>query len=259
MTTYQASAPFVATMPFSSSPKNDRNKGGNLVRILLISDQSTVRKGLSGELNDCGFNVDTADEETGDGAARAGEYGAVVIDLDSADDGKLAWVTKWRRRGMKTKVLVLLDDSIRAEERVRCVKLGADDFLTKPFSNDDLKARLWTLMRKQKKKEPAIERVHDLELDASQWSVRRGGASIQLTQREFDLLQFLILHQGKIVTRTMILEHMYHHLDPERRSNVVDVYVSYLRKKIDNDPANPLIVTHWGKGYEFLRDGNGQE
>ncbi len=224
------------------------------MKILLISDESSVLEELPGELSECGFAVDTADEATGDSIARAGSYGAVVLDLESAEDDKLAWVTKWRRRGLKSKVLVLLDDSICAEDRVRCVRLGADDFLMKPFTNDDLKARLWTLMRKQKKKEPAIERIHDLELDASQWSVRRRGQEIQLTQREFSLLQFLIQHQGKIVTRTMILEHLYHHLDPERRSNVVDVYVSYLRKKIDIDPDYPLIVTHWGKGYEFLRD-----
>ena len=117
-----------------------------------------------------------------------------------------------------------------------------------------LQARLRALTRTPPAPESSVKKVHDMEIDVGLYTVSRGGRQVQLTVREFELLQFLIQHQGKIVKRTFILESLYPHLSDDRRSNVIDVYVSYLRKKIDNNPDRPLIVTHWGKGYEFLRD-----
>ncbi len=229
--------------------------GGLLVKILLISSDASLRKHMPVALEDWQFAVETTDERSGNRRARMAKHDAIVLDIESAHDDKIGWIAEWRQRGLMSKVLVLLEPSIRAEDRIRCLNLGADDFLMKPFKDDELQARLWAFLRARKHPSSEAYRIHDLEIDPVSLSVRRDGRLIQCTPREFDVLQLLIENRGKVVKRSMILQHLYPHATAdERHSNVVDVYVSYLRKKIDDGARNRLILTRWGQGYEFLGD-----
>lgn len=224
------------------------------MKILLISTNRPVIDNVTGELQESGFIIETVATRLADKSALREAHGIILLDIDSSRDQRLGWIAKWRRCGVATKILLFLPNSFDADERVHCLDAGADDYLVKPINNEELQARLRALTRHPAPPESGVKKVHDLEIDVSLYTVSRAGRQVQLTVREFELLQFLIQHQGKIVKRTFILESLYPHLSDDRRSNVIDVYVSYLRKKIDNDPDRPLIVTHWGKGYEFLRE-----
>ena len=125
--------------------------------------------------------------------------------------------------------------------------------MTKPFELEELLARLRALIRRGHQVKSPLLRVHDLEIDTAGRTVKRGGKSIHLTPREYALLEFLAFHRGKVATRTMIWEHLYDEQD-ENTSNVVDVYIRYLRNKIDKGFDPPLILTRWGEGYMLRGD-----
>jgi DNA-binding response OmpR family regulator len=139
------------------------------------------------------------------------------------------------------------------DDKVRGLDLGADDYLTKPFELEELFARLRALIRRSHQVKDPVLRVHDLEIDTAARSVKRAGQTIHLTPREFALLEFLAFHRGKVVSRTMIWDHLYDEKD-ENTSNVVDVYIRYLRNKIDKGFDPPLIQTRWGEGYLLRGD-----
>jgi DNA-binding response OmpR family regulator len=162
------------------------------------------------------------------------------------EDG-LSLLQKWRRAGMTTHVLVLTARGT-IDDKVKGLDLGADDYLTKPFQWEELLARLRALIRRGHQVKDPILRVHDLEIDTAARTVKRAGKTVQLTPKEYALLQFLAFHCGKVVTRSMIWEHLYDEHD-ENTSNVVDVYIRYLRTKIDKGFDPPLILTRWGEGY----------
>ncbi|HBI45848.1 MAG TPA: DNA-binding response regulator, partial [Planctomycetales bacterium] len=130
---------------------------------------------------------------------------------------------------------------------------GADDYLAKPFELEELFARLRALIRRGHQVKDPVLRVHDLEIDTAGRNVKRAGQTIHLTPREFALLEFLAFHRGKVVSRTMIWNHLYDEQD-ENTSNVVDVYIRYLRNKIDKGFDPPLIQTRWGEGYLLRGD-----
>jgi DNA-binding response OmpR family regulator len=170
------------------------------------------------------------------------------------EDG-FSLLKKWRRNGLSSHVLMLTAKS-SIDDKVHGLDLGADDYLTKPFQLEELFARLRALIRRGHQVKDPILRVFDLEIDTAARTVKRGGQTIHLTPREYALLQFLAYHRGKVVTRSMIWEHLYDEKD-ESTSNVVDVYIRYLRNKIDKGYEPQLILTRWGEGY-MLRNAADQ-
>lgn len=223
------------------------------MRVLLIEDHEPLVRALKRGLEEDGFAVDAArDGEEGAYKAKTAEYDVIILDLMLPKQDGLSLLRDWRRSGLKTHVLVLTARG-SIEDKVRGLDLGADDYLTKPFELEELLARLRALVRRGHAVKDPVIRVHDLEIDTTARTVSRGGKSIHLTPREYALLEFLAFHRGKVVTRSMIWEHLYDEYD-ENTSNVVDVYIRYLRNKIDKDFAMPLILTRWGEGYLLRGD-----
>jgi DNA-binding response OmpR family regulator len=223
------------------------------VRLLLVEDHKPLSRALKRGLEEEGFAVDLAEDgEEADYKATSASYDAIVLDLMLPKIDGLTLLNKWRKGGMQTHVLCLTAKDA-TEDKVKGLDLGADDYMTKPFQLEELLARLRALLRRSHQVKSPVLRIYDLEIDTSSRSVKRAGQTIHLTPREFALLQFLAFHRGKVVTRSMIWEHLYDEYD-ENTSNVVDVYIRYLRTKIDKgfDPA--LILTRWGEGYMLRGD-----
>jgi DNA-binding response OmpR family regulator len=225
------------------------------VRLLLVEDHKPLSRSLKRGLEEEGFAVDLAEDgEEGDYKARAASYDVIILDLMLPKKDGLTLLKEWRRDGVKTHVLCLTARDT-TEDKVRGLDLGADDYLTKPFKLEELLARVRALIRRRHQVKDPVIRILDLEIDTSARTVRRGGQLIHLTPREYALLQFLAFHRGKVVTRSMIWEHLYDEHD-ENTSNVVDVYIRYLRTKIDKGAAVPLIQTRWGEGYLLRGEGD---
>lgn len=218
------------------------------MRVLLVEDHKPLARSLRRGLEEEGYAVDLADDgEVADYKARATIYDVIILDIMLPKVDGLTLLKKWREAGNKTHVIMLTaKDS--TPDKVAGLDTGADDYMTKPFQLEEMLARLRALLRRQHQVKDPVIRVHDLEIDTASRLVKRGGAAIHLTPREFGLLQLLALHAGKVVTRTMIWNHLYDEFD-ENTSNVVDVYIRYLRTKIDKGHDNPLIQTRWGEGY----------
>ncbi len=225
------------------------------MRVLLVEDHKPLSKALKRGLEEENFAVDVADDgEEADYKARSASYDAIVLDLMLPKIDGLTLLKKWRKDGVRTHILVLTAKDT-TDDKVKGLDLGADDYLTKPFQLEELLARLRALIRRSHQIKDPILRVHDLEIDTSARTVKRGGQAIHLTPREFALLQFLAFHRGKVVTRSMIWEHLYDEYD-ENTSNVVDVYIRYLRTKVDKGFDKPLILTRWGEGYMLRGEGD---
>lgn len=221
------------------------------MRVLLIEDHKPLVRVLRQGLEEEGFAVDTAlDGEEGDFKARSAQYDVIILDLMLPKKDGLTLLREWRSSGLSAHVLVLTAKGM-LEDKVRGLDIGADDYLTKPFELEELLARLRALIRRTHQVKDPVLRIRDLEIDTAARSVKRAGQTIHLTPREYALLQFLAYHRGKVVSRTMIWEHLYDEYD-ENTSNVVDVYIRYLRNKIDKGFDPPLIVTRWGEGYQLL-------
>ena len=218
------------------------------MRLLLVEDQLALVKALRQGLEEEGFAVDTAtDGEEADAKARATSYDVIVLDIMLPKVDGLTLLKRWRSAGIATHVLMLTARST-TDDKIAGLDSGADDYLTKPFELDELLARIRALIRRGHQKKDPFIRVHDLTIDTAARGVSRGAKKIPLTPREYALLEFLAFHAGTVVTRTMIWEHLYDEYD-ENTSNVVDVYIRYLRNKIDKGFENALIMTKWGEGY----------
>ena len=218
------------------------------MRVLLVEDHKPLVRALRQGLEEEGFAVDVAyDGEEGNFKARSATYDAIILDRMLPKIDGLTLLQRWRKDGLVTHVLIL---SARGglDDRVAGLDQGADDYLAKPFELTELLARLRALIRRGHQVKDPVLRVHDLEIDTAARTVKRGGQTIHLTPREYGLLEFLAFHRGKVVTRTMIWNHLYDEQD-ENTSNVVDVYIRYLRTKIDKGFEPPLILTRWGEGY----------
>ena len=219
------------------------------MRILLIEDEAEVASYILNGLAELGYVVEhVADGREGLILATTGSYDALVIDLMLPGLDGLGVLRTLRGAGVKTPTLIL---TARASvpDRVEGLNAGADDYLTKPFAFSELFARLNALTRRP----PLVARetilkVADLEMDLVERRVTRGGKKIDLLPREFELLRYLMQNAERIVTRTMVLEHVWEfHFDP--RSKIIETHMSRLRAKIDKGAERPLIHTIRGYGY----------
>ncbi len=223
------------------------------MKILLVEDHKLLARSLKQALEEDGFAVDLAVAgDEADVKARGAIYDVVILDLMLPKVDGLTLLKGWRRDGLTFHVLILTAMGT-LEDKVLGLNLGADDYLPKPFELTEFLARVRALVRRGHQAKDPILRIHDLEIDTGARSVRRAGKDIYLTPREFSLLRFLCYHRGKVVTRSMVWEHLYDEND-DNTSNVVDVYIRYLRNKIDKNFTPPLILTRWGEGYMIKGD-----
>jgi DNA-binding response OmpR family regulator len=225
------------------------------MRVLVVEDHELLRDSLATGLREAGFAVDTADDgETGLWHARSGAFDAVVLDLMLPKMSGLDLLKALRKTDPKTPVLVLTAKDT-TDDRVRGLDSGADDYLVKPFAFPELLARVRALVRRRYDAKSPTLRVEDLEIDTLTRSARRGGESVPLSAREFALLEFLALRANQVVSRTDIAEHLYES-DSDPDSNVVDVFVAHLRRKLERPGLPKLIHTRRGHGYLL---GKGEE
>ena len=224
------------------------------VHILLIEDDTEAARVLVKGLRESGYVVDhAADGREGLSRALAGKFDLLVTDRMLPQIDGLAIIQQLRRARLATPVLVLSALGT-VDDRIRGLKAGGDDYLTKPFAFAELLARIEALLRRRPgAAESAVLRVADLEFDLIARKVTRGGREIELTSREQRLLEFLMRREGQVVTRTMLLEGVWDlHFDPQ--SNLVDVHISRLRQAIDKDFDKPLLHTVRGAGYSLRED-----
>ena len=220
------------------------------MRILLVEDDKDVAGFIQKGLREAGHVVEHAPNgRDGLFMAASESFDAIILDrmLPGGIDG-LRLLETLRAQDNKTPVL-FLSALAQVDERVRGLKAGGDDYLTKPFAFAELLARVEALTRRGKSEGPQTKlTVADLEMDLLSRGVRRGGQKIDLQPREFRLLEYLMRHAGQVVTRTMLLEGVWdYHFDPQ--TNVIDVHVSRLRQKVDKPFPNPLIHTIRNAGY----------
>ena len=223
------------------------------MRVLLVEDAPPILRAVRQGLEEEGFAVDTAvDGDEADVKCRTTSYDVIVLDVMLPKVDGLALLKRWRGAGVTTHVLMLTAKTT-TQDKVAGLDSGADDYLAKPFEFAELLARIRALVRRGHQQKDPILRCYDLEIDTAARTVRRAGQAIHLTPREYALLEFLAFHRGKVVTRSMIWEHLYDEYD-ENTSNVVDVYIRYLRNKIDRTFEPALILTRWGEGYMLRGD-----
>jgi len=221
---------------------------GIQMRLLVIEDYPPLQQSLTKGLREAGFAVDaTRDGAEGLWYATGAEYDVIILDLMLPNMPGLEILKKIRTRGNKAHVLILTaKDTV--EDRVEGLDLGADDYLVKPFAFEELLARIRALLRRgYRRKNPKIK-IKDLQIDLTAQKVRRGKHQITLTPREYALLEYLAVRSGQTVSRTDIWEHLYE-FKSAASSNVVDVYIGYLRKKLEQPGKTPLIHTIRGRGY----------
>ncbi|HEY3949892.1 response regulator transcription factor [Phenylobacterium sp.] len=219
-------------------------------KILAIEDDATTGREIVAELEQHGFGVDWA-ADGGEGLERAlsGAYEAVILDrLLPGVDG-LTIVTAMRGAGIDVPVLMIsaLSD---VDERIRGLRAGGDDYMTKPFASEEMAARLEVLLRRRVAPPRTTLSVGDLELDLYSRTAQRAGAEIKLMPTEFKLLEYMMRNSGQVLTRTMIFEAIWgYHFDPG--TNLIDVHLGRMRRKIDPPGLAPLIHTIRGAGYEL--------
>lgn len=218
------------------------------MRLLIAEDEINLNRIMTRQLQDNGYQVDSCSdgEEAMDYLALE-EYNAVILDIMMPKKDGLEILTWLRQQGNSTPVLFLtaLD---RIEDRVRGLDLGADDYLTKPFAFEELLARIRVLTRKKAGSATNIFSLGDLTLDAQSHQVRRGDTEISLSSKEFSILQYMILNKNIVLSRDKLERHIWSY-DYEGSSNMIDVYIRYLRKKIDEPFERKLIHTVRGVGY----------
>jgi two-component system OmpR family response regulator len=224
------------------------------MRVLVIEDDRETAQFLQKSLRESKHAADIAEDgEAGLGMAREGGYDVLIVDRMLPRRDGLSVVQALRAGGTLTPVLILSALG-EVDDRVKGLRAGGDDYLTKPYAFTELLARIEALARRPAPEAQATRyTVDDLTLDRLSHKVTRGGVQIPLQPREFRLLEYLMRHAGQVVTRTMLLENVWdYHFDPQ--TNVIDVHISRLRGKIDKTFGKPLLHTVRGAGY-MIRDG----
>lgn len=218
------------------------------MRILVIEDEKKLASFIKRGLKENGYAVDVINDGN-DGLFQAQEtvYDLIVLDVMLPGKDGIYICRQLRKKNIDTAVLMLTarDD---VEDKVAGLDAGADDYLTKPFEFSEFLARVRALIRRKTSSTSNQLRVADLELDQVTHTVKRAGKEIKLTSTEYSLLEYLMLNTGHVVTRTMISEHVWND-DFDSYSNVINVYVNYVRKKVDGEFENKLIHSVRGKGY----------
>jgi DNA-binding response OmpR family regulator len=224
------------------------------MRILLVEDQMQLARMVRQALEEEEFTVDTAtDGETADKKARSTPYDVIILDILLPKVDGLTLLKQWRHAGLSSHILMLTAKAT-TDDKVLGLDSGADDYLTKPFSVDELIARVRALIRRQVQKKNPILRVHDLMIDTAARNVTRANTPIELTPREYRLLEFLAQHAGTVMSHETIWEHLYDEFE-DPNPNLIAVYIRYLRKKIDHGFDPPLILSKWGVGYLLRGEG----
>lgn len=218
------------------------------MRILVVEDEKKVAGFIKKGLEEEGHAVDvTHDGRLGLEMALDQVYDLIILDIQLPGMDGIQILRELRKKNPSTPVLIL---TVRAtiEDKVLGLDSGADDYLTKPFAFQELVARVRALLRRRADADPAVLQVSDLTLDPSRRTVERGNEKIDLSPREFSLLDYFMRNPGRVLTRTMITNHVWDY-DFDTTTNIIDVYVNYLRKKIDAGREPKLIHTVRGVGY----------
>jgi two-component system copper resistance phosphate regulon response regulator CusR len=218
------------------------------MRILVIEDDPTVGQYVKRGLEEHRWAVDlVADGEEGERRASSEAYDLIILDMRLPTKSGTEVLHSLRAKGFERPVLVLTaQDAVDA--KVATLRAGADDYVTKPFAFEELLARVEALARRPRALAAPVLRVGDLEIDQATHEVRRGGVPIEVTPKEYTVLEYLARHAGRVMSRTLITEYAWgYHFDPG--TNIVDVVINHLRKKVDAGHARKLITTVRGVGY----------
>jgi two-component system OmpR family response regulator len=218
------------------------------MRILVIEDDPTVGQYVKRGLEEHRWAVDLmTDGEEGERRASSEAYDLIILDMRLPGKGGQEVLRSLRAKGFERPVLVLTaQDAVDA--KVATLRAGADDYVTKPFAFEELLARVEALARRPRALASPVLRVGDLEIDQATHEVRRGGLPIEVTPKEYTVLEYLARHAGRVMSRTLITEYAWgYHFDPG--TNIVDVVINHLRKKVDAGHARKLITTVRGVGY----------
>ncbi len=218
------------------------------MRILVVEDEKKVAGFIKKGLEEETYAVDVAvDGEEGFAMAEANQYDLIVLDLMLPKIDGLEVLTRCRENKISTPIILLTaKDSV--EDKVTGLNKGADDYLTKPFAFSELLARIRSLLRRGQGETKTVLSLADLSLDMVSHKVNRNGQEVELTGKEYSLLEYFMRNQGKVLTRTMIAEHVWDY-NFDTFTNVIDVYINHLRKKIDKDHPKKLLHTLRGVGY----------
>jgi len=224
------------------------------MRILVVEDEAKVASFIRRALEEESYAVDhCSDGPTGLDFGQSGCYDVIVLDVMLPGMTGLDVLKGLRKAQIKTPVLLLTALS-KVDQKVMGLDAGADDYLTKPFAIEELLARVRALLRRGTGEATGVLQVDDLILNPSTRDVTRGGRRIDLTAKEYALLEYLIRNAGRVLTRPMIAEHVWN-LDFDTFTNVIDVYMNYLRNKIDRGQTRKLIHTIRGSGYVLKAEG----
>ncbi len=218
------------------------------MRILIIEDEKKVAGFIKKGLEEETYAIDVAhDGEEGLHLGSEGQYDLIILDIMLPKVDGLEILSQLRNQGSDVPIL-LLTAKDAVDDRVTGLNKGADDYLTKPFAFSELLARVRVLLRRGKAEVKTILQVDDLTLDLVSHKVDRGGDEIELTGKEYSLLEYFMRNQEKVLTRTMIAEHVWDY-NFDTFTNVIDVYINHLRKKVDKGRQNKLLHTLRGVGY----------
>lgn len=223
------------------------------MRILLAEDERDMNMLITKILKKEGYSVDSCfDGEEASEYLRGADYDAAILDIMMPKKDGYKVVEELRNRGSEIPVIFLTaKDGI--QDRVKGLDIGADDYLIKPFDFDELLARIRAMTRRRGAHTSSIIKIGDLEIDTAARSVKRGNRNIELSAREFSILEYLAANKGRVLSREQIESHVWNY-EYEGGTNVVDVYISYLRKKINAAGETKLIHTVWGTGWT-LKEG----